>query len=94
MGVHTGAEWKANNNEDEVGFFDWMEFSVGHTLTGEFVEVEKYMPSWGVKGGSQAKYVYRADLYAPLVIRVTYHATSLKEINFWINLDLHKKGKQ
>ena len=90
----TGAVVKAYS----PGHFDYVKLEVvapaNHPLTGAPVEVvlDAFAPSWGISEDMQILDLYKARIYANLIIRVTYVNTTNSAVDFWINAFLHKKA--
>lgn len=89
----TGAVVKAYGS----GHFDYVEFKVvapaNHPVTGAPVEVvlDTFAPSWGISDDLQLIDLYKARIYAGLIIRIIYHNTASEAVDVWVNAFLHKK---
>lgn len=91
----TGAAVKAYG----AGHFDYVEFKVvapaGHAITGGApveVVLDTFAPSWGISDDLQLIELYKARVYAGLIIRIIYHNTTSSPVDVWVNAFLHKKA--
>ncbi len=90
----TGAVVKAYG----AGHFDYVTFQVvapaGHSITGGApieVVLDAFAPSWGISDELQLIDLYKARVYAGLIIRIIYHNTAAAAVDVWVNAFLHKK---
>lgn len=77
---------------------DYIKFSihipVGHVMnpTETEIEADAFSQQWAVSDDLQMIEVYKAKIYTGFIARAAYTTVSASEVNFWINLFLHKKG--